>query len=111
MMQEIGKTWPIQWQQLPLFVFGILVAYYLSVLYRKRRVPSEYHRSFFLSTVLFFPVIFFASYLINFQIMNALGYNAVVSFVDLVFLLTLFSIMFGLVGFWLAKSKKKLFSQ
>ncbi|MBU2621934.1 MAG: hypothetical protein KKD92_06415 [Proteobacteria bacterium] len=97
----------LQWGQLVAFVIGIIFSYLLIAAYRKRYVPREYHRSFFLAMGVTYPFILIASWFLNLMIRNYLEFNIVVSFAELIILITLFSILAGRLGVYIAKTRKK----
>ncbi|MFA5339929.1 MAG: hypothetical protein WC317_07275 [Candidatus Omnitrophota bacterium] len=111
MLYEAGKAPLVQWNQLIAFVIGILFSYLITIIYRKRYVPQEYHKAFSFAITISYIFILFVSWGLNFIIMSFLEYDVVASFIDLIILITLLSIFVGNLGVFLVKAKKKISSR
>ncbi len=97
----------LQWQQLIAFVIGIIFSYLLTVAYRKRYVQQEYRRVFSFALAFTYPFILLVSWIFNMMIKNLLEFNTIVSFANLIILITLFSIFAGKLGVYFSKIRKK----
>lgn len=96
-----------RWGQIIAFVMGICFSYLLILAYRMRYVPREYHKAFSFAMGVTYPVILLAAWFLNLMLKAWLGFNIVVSFADLMILITLFSVLAGRAGVYIAKVRKK----
>lgn len=106
MLQEFGKPIQLHWSQLIAFVIAAILSYALTIVYRKKYISQEYHKAFSISVTLAYPFILIASWFLNLMFKAYLGFNTMISLVDLVILLTLISILVGILGVFLAKKRK-----
>lgn len=106
MLQDTVKPMQLHWGQLITFVVAVILSYALTVGYRKKYVSREYHKAFSVAITVAYIFILLASWFLNLMIRAYLGFNAIVSFVDLVILITLISILVGVLGVYLAKKCK-----